>query len=363
MHEYKRIFILTHEGIGDLILLLPTLHALRENLPDARIRMAVSHVQRPLANTLEGKLVELAPGHIHGERASHLKTLRDIRQFQPDLFFDFDGGFLFALCGRLSSARRRIHPPREFTKPYASALHQETLPNNRNGHRVETLMALLDLLGIEKRKISFEFDVPDKYRENAAQIAERHIPNGTIGLIPIAGQRTKNWPVASLQKTIDILSRDLRKNVVILGRDKFPGLRNVTDLGGSSDVLTDAYLLRYGGVFDVIAGVDTGMMQIAGSVSSDPGGSYEGVTGNRTVSLFGPTDPAIYRPYDPTGSSNYVVRPLKRSQAMGPVGWAGDRFARDYMKELPAREIADTIIKHLDAGYTSARIERSVKRP
>jgi heptosyltransferase-1 len=354
-HDYKRIFILTHEGIGDLMLLLPTLHALKENSPDARIRMAISRLQRPLASTLEGTLVELAPAYIHGESLSHLKTLRDIRQFRPDLLFDFDGGLRFALCGKLSSAKRKIHPPSEFTKPYASAFHQEKLPYNGNGHRVETLMALLDLLGMKKGKISFEFDVPDRYRENAAKIAERHIPIGTIGLVPIAGQRTKNWPVASLQETIDILSRDLGRNVVILGRDTFPGLRNATDLGGRSDFLTDAYLLRYAGVFDVIAGVDTGMMQIAGSVSSDPNGRYEGVTGNRTVSLFGPTESAIYRPYDPTGSLNYVVKPMKRSQAMGLKGWAGDRFNREYMKELPAREIADTITKHLDAMRASLR--------
>jgi ADP-heptose:LPS heptosyltransferase len=134
---------------------------------------------------------------------------------------------------------------------------------------------------------------------------------------------------------------------VILGRDRYPGLENAIDLGGQTGFLADAYLLRYSGAFDLVVGVDTGMMQIAGAVSSDGEGRYAAVRGNKTVSLFGPTDPRIYRPYDPTGNFNVVVAPREKSTVMGPIGWAGDRFERAYMKELSAAQIIDAVVPQL----------------
>ena len=352
--DCRRIFIITHEGIGDLVFLIPTLRALRDNLPGVRIMLAVSAIQKHLAGTLERSLVETLPLDTHGLPY----MVRAVRRFRPDVCFDFDGGLRHSAVALCSGASRRIHPPPELVKPYAALVHREALPLNAGGHRVETLLALLDMLGLKRTRISFDFPVPDEFQENAAWISQRYIPPGSVAIIPASGTRWKDWPADSLQETIDILSRDLKRNVVLIARDrKYQGLRNVTDLSGRSNFLTDAYLLRYGGVFDVAVGVDTGMMQIAGSVDSDAHGSYSGVTGNRTVSLFGPTLESIYRPYDPTGTLNLVVKPKVRSQAMGAVGWAGDRFERPYMRELDLREIVESIERHLAASRAGEPVQ------
>ena len=343
--DYERIFVLTHEGVGDLVFVMPTLYALKENLPDAKIQLAVSRVQKYLASTLEGKSIETLHAHDHG----FATLFRGVRQFKPDLYFEFDGGLRYAVAGLFSSAARRIHPPPELVKPYAALLHAESLPLNVAEHRVDTLMSLLDLLGLPKKKISFEFKVPDQHIERAASVAERYIPRGSIAFVPISGHRCKDWPAESLQRTINILSGDLGRDVVLIGRDPFPGVRNATDLAGKSDFLTDAYLLRYSGLFDVTVGVDTGMMHIAGAISSDTDGSYAAVSGNRTVSLFGPTESSIYKPYDPTGTLNVVVKPKKKSSAMGCVGWAGDTLQRPYMKEIDPAEIVGSVVRHLAA--------------
>ncbi len=350
--ECRRISILTHEGIGDLVFLLPTLHALKDNLPEVRIQLAVSSIQKHLASALEPSIVETFPAYQHG----FADLFHAVGRFKPDVFFDFEGGLRYAGVGLYSGAAKRIHPPAELVKPYASFFHGEALPFNAGGHRVETLLALLDLLGLKRTRISFAFDVPRLCRENAASLARKHVPAGSIALVPFSGTRWKDWPAASLQATVDMLSRDLKKNVVLFGRDqKYPGLRDVTDLSGKSDFLTDAYLLRYSGLIDVAVGVDTGMMQIAGSVDSGPDGSYARVTGNRTVSLFGPTEANIYRPYDPTGTFNLILKPKTESQRMGAVGWAGDRFSRPYMNELEPREIVECVERHLVASRVEHR--------
>jgi len=346
----QRILVLAHEGIGDLVFLLPTLYGLKEHVPGARIQVAVSRTQQALASTLDGKLFESIPVY----NRSLTQVLLALRQFRPHVYFEFDGGLRFAVAGLLSPAMRRIHPPRELVKPYAAMLHRESLPLRVGTHAVDTLMSLLDLIGVPRKRICFEFDVPDKAVEKARAIAERHIPDGSIALVPLSGHRCKDWPVETLQETINILARDLRRPVVIVGRNHYPGLEHVIDLGGQTDFLTDVYLLRYSGAFDVVAGVDTGMMQIAGAISSDSEGRYSAVRGNKTVSLFGPTDSRLYRPYDPTGVFNVVVAPKEKSTVMGPIGWAGDRLERAYMKEISAGAIVDAVMRQLPQHQTAA---------
>jgi ADP-heptose:LPS heptosyltransferase len=191
---------------------------------------------------------------------------------------------------------------------------------------------------------------------HADALARQYIPPGSIAVVPTSGHVSKDWPAETLQATVDVLTRDLGRHVVRIGHiRKNPAIRSMTDLTGKSSFLTDAYLLRYSGLFDVTVGVDTGMMQIAGCVSSDANGSYENARGNRTVSLFGPTDAATYRPYDPTagqrnGSFNLVVEPNVRSSAMRAVGWARDLSERRYMREIRSCEIVEKIEQQLAAG-------------
>jgi ADP-heptose:LPS heptosyltransferase len=342
--DCRRIFVLPHEGVGDLIFLLPALHALKDRLPEASIQLAFSRTQQSLAGALDGKLVDAIPLYERGLT----EVVRAVRAFKPDVYFEFDGGLRFALAGMFSAALRRIHPPRELVKPYAAILQPESLRLEPSGHCVDTLMSLLDLLEVPRRRISFEFEVPDRSIENATSIAKRYIPDGATALVPLSGHQCKDWPLESLQATINILNRDLGRPVVILGRDRYPAdIKHAIDLGGKTDFLTDAYLLRYSGAFAVVVGVDTGMMQIAGAISSDSDGRYTTATGNRTVSLFGPTDSRIYRPYDPTGTFNVVVAPKRQSALMGAIGWAGDRFERAYMKEIEPQEIVDATLRQM----------------
>lgn len=106
----------------------------------------------------------------------------------------------------------------------------------------------------------------------------------------------------------------------------------MVDLRCRTSVAEATYLLRYGGVFDAVVGVDTGMMHLAGSITSSADGGYDDVRrGNRTVSLFGPTDPNRFRPYDPTGRYNRVLRAPhaaahERVQGGTPQPW--ERMAR-----------------------------------
>jgi len=349
---YERIFVLTYEGIGDLVFVMPLLYALNDHWPGARIQLAASALQRAFASSFIGGIVKVVPHHATDYR-EWPALLGAVRAFKPDLFLDLDGGLRYGVLSLLSSARRRIHPPPELTKAHAARLHRETVPFNPSGHRVETWLAVLDRLQIPRRRISFEFDTPGPAREQAARLAQT-IPPGSIALVPTSGNPRKDWPAESLQRTVNVLSRDMGRPVVIFGKAKRqPEVAHAIDLGGTSSLMADAHLLRYSGLFDVVAGVDTGTMQIAGSISSDADGRYGDCRGVRTVSLFGPTLPEVYRPYDPTRRFNLALAPATPSQAMGFWGWAGDRLTRDYMAEIAPDDIVDAVQTQLKAVRSS----------
>ena len=99
--DYKRIFVLTPDGAGDMVFCLPTLYALKDNLPDARIHLGSSRVQKPLASMLEGKLVDrVVPLDARRTAIGQLTHLIGaVRRFKPDLFLEFDGAFRYAGVG------------------------------------------------------------------------------------------------------------------------------------------------------------------------------------------------------------------------------------------------------------------------
>jgi hypothetical protein len=184
--------VLPHEGVGDLVFLLPTLYALKEHLPEARIQLAFSRTQQALAGALDGKLVDAVPLYERGLT----QVVRALREFGPDVYFEFDGGFRFAIAGLLSPALRRIHPPRELVKPYAAALQRESLSLEVGGHCVDTLRDRCSMrLVFRGKRVSFEFEGARAIHRE--RFLHRHAIFPTDQLrsfpCPAIGARTGRW--------------------------------------------------------------------------------------------------------------------------------------------------------------------------
>lgn len=147
-------------------------------------------------------------------------------------------------------------------------------------------------------------------------------------------------------ETIKILSEDLDYQVVVFGKDASLPISGggIVDLKGKTNLLTGAYLQRYSGLFSIVIGIDTGMMHIAGSVNSNSDGSYENVSGNKTISLFGPTNPNRYAPYDPTGRFNIVVQP-DGIVTGHPVDYGRHRR----MDKITPRMVLEAVERHMDS--------------
>ena len=352
-NNYKRIFILNSIGIGDLIFAIPFMKALRKGMPDSEITLAVSSAQLPIAQQLEGMVTDKLHLHQHKNRVLNmLYWLQEVPHLNPDLFIEFSGEYRYAITGYFSHASRIIHPPHEYAKKVAQLFYSERFPKPASRHRVDIYLSYLSALGIPHNEVSFEFPIPQQIEERAIKVIDDYKLRGRklVGVVPDSSQIWKDWTLRSLRQTIDTIVNDLDHEVVVFGKTPVHDLDGcrIMDLRGKTSLLLDAYLLRYSGLFDVVIGVDTGMMHIAGSVSSNDDGSYgKGVNGNRTISLIGATDPSMYKPYDPTGRFNLVVHPNLDGVRMDPLGYVIDKHRGDYMGNLTPRMIVEKIERHL----------------
>lgn len=351
--SYKNIYVLDRSAIGDLMMLIPFLKSLRAAIPESVLSLGVNECQLPIAKTLEGKVLDnvdstKVPVGIPQRIMEMIYSMKRVKKSDPDVLITTAGGYRNSLVSLVSGAQIRVNPHADTNRPLTSLAYTHNIAHPFLRHPVDRHLSILEYLGLSSGEINFDFPIPDKVASEARQLADNYcISSGpAIALNPISGSRWKNWPVKNMLSTIDMLSSDLGYRVVIFGKESSPvpiSGEKIVDLRGKTGLLIDAYLQRYSGLFSLVIGVDTGMMHIAGSVNSDREGSYQNASGNRTISLFGPTDPNMYRPYDPTNKFNVVVQPDLSHVKRNHSGFLANREKGKYMERITPTMVLDVV--------------------
>lgn len=350
--NYQRIFVFISRGIGDVVMAMPLLHSLRNQLPDSEINLSVSFMQSPIAQPLQGTIVSKLTNQVYDNRIKdRLYYENQIRAFQPDLVVELSGGYRFFMAGYFL-ASRSVHVSKDDTRSNIGIIPIERLSSIESAHKVDRQLQLLNHLRLPTGEINFDIPLEGRVQEEAEQLIDANGLRGQrlIALMQESGMRIKYWPDDTFREVIDILTHDYGYGVVVFGKTPSGNLADkpVLDLRGRTNILTDVYLLRHACLFESVIGPDTGMMHAAGSVNSDPDGDYTANTrGNQTISLFGPTDPRRYKPYDPTGRFNLVVQPSREPFKKDAIGYATDRHSRNYMSEISVRMIIEKVQEQL----------------
>ena len=330
-----RILVIYAGWLGDLVWIVPTLHALRSGF--SRVALVVSRVQKPLADLLLGRLVDEVHADDPGRR---WETARRIRQAARDLdvgvFLDLKGRAKTGLCIPWRRGARILLPHRRNTSEalLARLLHPGAvaLPLRPDGHMVEAYLSCLQGLEIPPAPVSFQVPFDEQTVAEGERLVEqaglRERPGVALNLG--SAQYSKIWPAGHFRRLAEILKNDLGCQVVIMGARSFPpnqdyDRRAAQEAFGdgqwtcwveTNDFAVDAYLLQ-SGAFALCVGNDSYAGHMAGSaaeVEAHAPGAVRAENGrwyraNHTVSLFGPTNPFFCRPYDPTGVFNTVVMP------------------------------------------------------
>lgn len=296
-----RILVVRLSAIGDCVLTVPLVHALRNGYPNSHLVWIVDERSAALLDGLPG-LDELLviPRRWHRSFSSIIQIRRALRQRAFDITIDPQSLTKSAFLGLMSGAKRRIC----FASPEGREL-APWLANRRvhptRDHLVDRTLQLLEPLGVEL-PAKVVFDLPE-YPGTEAII---NFVNACIGkakdfaVINVgAGWPSKLWCADRFAGVVRYLGAEHGISSVILwhGAEREMAVDVVSQSGGYGHLapvtsLTElATLSREARLF---VGCDTGPLHIAAAV------------GTPCVGIYGPTPPARCGPY---GTRHLTVQP------------------------------------------------------
>lgn len=302
----KKVLLLKECCLGDVLMVTPVARAVRRAFPDCEIVFGVGEfAQAVIANSPHIDRVVLYP-RIWNPRNdwSLLRRFRYVRQLRRE---QFDLILCMEMGSRIAAICRMIGAPVRagFNWRGEGLLHTVRLrrwPNDRSG--VSAGLALLELLDIPDAGRELEFHPTDAGRTEADRLLrDAGVTDGTrvVAVGPGGGDNpgttmpTKRWPADRYRALVERLTALPGIRVVLIGgpgdRDITGAVgagRNVLDIAGQVSLDVTGALLRRCALY---IGNDSGPLHLA--VAS----------GIPTVSLFGPTDPALYVPQSPSHSA------------------------------------------------------------
>ena len=271
----RRNVLILHAGaLGDFILAWPLILALGRIHPQSRI-IVVTHASKGAlaeaalhvesADIEQGWHALFAPGVALGERPAKL-----IEGAHAIYSFVAGGDVLPQIAPTAQVAALHPAPPADYAKHASQHLLDQLAKMPPVKSAVEQMLKSINLRGISTGRSH----------------------DGDVVVHPGSGSRDKCWPIERFLKVIERLRRGRKEVRVLLGEVELERFADadVKSLESAASVRRPAtYLelfneLRTASLF---IGNDSGPAHLAG------------IMGLPTVALFGPTDPAVWRPMGP----------------------------------------------------------------
>ncbi|MBU1912585.1 MAG: glycosyltransferase family 9 protein [Candidatus Omnitrophica bacterium] len=311
-----KILFITLSNIGDAILTLPVLSALKDNFPEASIDVVVG----PRPQEVFKKDPRVNRVFIYDKHAGlkdKITFIKKLKAEKYDLAIDMKTSFLPVLIG----AKHR------------SAL----LPVARSGIRHKRLIHLESLRPFEliyKQQKNIYID--DKARKKIEDILQTSGIKNTdiiIGVCPGSKSHLKQWKRQGFADVINSIMKNLQYKVILIGDTKEAGLSKeiaarikqpgLIDLTGKTS-LNELFALVE--KFNLLLTGDSAGMHIASDL------------GVKVVAIFGPTDP---EEYGPRGKEDIVIR---KDLKCSPCKKAQCKFGtHECMAAISAEEVLEAI--------------------
>lgn len=331
--ERPRILICRLSAVGDSILTLPVLCALRARFPGAFLGWVVQEGAASLLRNHKSldRTIVVKSGWM-----SSLKEIRclrrELRALEFDIAIDVQSLTKSAVAAWLSSARQRVG----FAPPQGRELapwFNRTLIKATKTHVVDRYLELLKPLGIENPSVSFE--VPEDSVAKAAVdrlLQEAGIRGPFAVFSPGAGWPSKIWPADRYRPLSEHLHKRYGLKTVVLWSGEQERVWAESIVAGCEQyrIVAPRTTLPELAAFlkraELFVGPDTGPLHLAVAV------------GTSSVALFGPTDEAICGPY---GTGHIVVRATEVSGIS--MRSASDEAIRAITVEAVARACDDML--------------------
>jgi len=301
--NYTNILIIKPSALGDIVLALPALSALRRNYPDARISWLV----RPeFAALLENHphLTEIIPfdrkflgkAWFHpGATSALVSLIRRLRQSKFDAVFDFQGLFRTACLGWLSGSKKRFGMAN--AREFAPLFYTHKVPYDADSiHRVDYHLKMVRTAGASDLSVEFILPQDPTATDSAKRLLIKHDikPDNYVVFVPGSKHKDKCWPPERFAAIADKISSQFHLPIVAIGSlsdssvvNKLKNLANapIANLAGRTSLSELIALLR---AARLVVSNDTGPGHIAAAL------------GTPLVLMYSWSNPAKIAPYGRT---------------------------------------------------------------
>jgi ADP-heptose:LPS heptosyltransferase len=333
-HAEMRILIVKSSSLGDIVLALPMLRALRQARPRAYIAWVV---ESPFQDLLAGnrdldRLFVVDRANVRATVVSLYRAVRQIRADGFDVVVDLQGWIKSQLLCKLSGARSAVG----VMKKNELGFHvlARGVPDRPETHAADLFLEVARLLGAEATPASFDVPILEADSEYIDGFLATLSPDPNAGIAvlqPGSSWTNKRWSLGKLAEVGRALSAngDLVP-VVPWGPGERADAAEVVRLIGDRGVLAPpttirqlAALLRRSALY---VGTDSGPMHLASAL------------GVPTVGLFGPSDPVRFAPY------RQPARVVRRDLPCSPCGKPVCRYRTvECMASIEVAEVLEAI--------------------
>ncbi|MDD5720430.1 MAG: glycosyltransferase family 9 protein [Candidatus Krumholzibacteria bacterium] len=324
----RRILLVRqHNQMGDMVCATPCFCAIKQTWPQAQMALITAPVNREVVvhNPHLDRLF-LFEQRLWRRPAALAAWLRDLRRFDAELALVLNSvsfSVTSALLALWSPARWVVGGDSAPFHSGVSRAYSLRLPTNPllDRHAVLHSLAPLQAVGITTTDLSTVMRLADAERHEARALTERLLPPGPFwALHPGAGKRQNCWPA---ERFAAVARRVAQLGIPVL---VLHGPADRQALAGFRDALGEAVPTGAGAPVVVAPAVnvgtaaavldrsdrflcnDTGLMHVAGAL------------GVPTLALFGPTDPALWKP--PAAAVRALRSPTRVADARGQeFGW------------------------------------------
>ena len=297
------ILVIKLGALGDTILVTPSLRAIRERFPGARIKLLVGIENREVFTNsplIDELIVCDLKNRDRGFRGI-LRVAKKLRSEGFDITIDFQNNKKSHLLSYLSCASKRYgYDNGKLSFLINRKIKDSKIPEGPVSHQ-EKLLGLLGMYNIEKKLELWPTKEDEEWAQN---FLESHWVKSNTKVIAInidSSKRwiTKLWPIEHFVKLCNILAKEFNIRILLIGKDKeTPRANKFFKLTKSKPInaLGKTNIPRLASLIkrcSLLLTSDSAPLHVAAAM------------GTPFIALFGPTDP---RRHVPTAKKKTIIK-------------------------------------------------------
>lgn len=305
MSAPSNILIIRLSSLGDVLMCIPAVTAIRNAFPKARISWLVEGSVTELLRDqgFIDEVIEFPRRRLTGaiKKRDPIKTIHEAHAFVKnlkktdyDIIVDFHGIAKSTILAWTARGKQRIGFGKTYAKEMSHLFYNEIVNgDNKRIHKVEKNMLIASHLGADRDPPLVRLGTNegnDRYIDDFFSREGMEQPVFAINPFSSGGSVYKRWDLGRYGKLIRKINDEMEVNTLVLwGPGEEKEARRLVDMGGKKTILacptSVPQLFSLIKKVDLYIGGDTGVMHLAA------------FAGTPLVAIFGPTDLDINGPW------------------------------------------------------------------